>query len=243
MDSRTHFRRLAALFLFPLAAVAGPAAAQVGHDPATSPYRDLRYGQFLSFSAGKAFGGGGTLGIGPHDGTVYWLRHDFLADRPLSIGLGGGFGQLDRNYADIRTTTGDRVIGPVQHDVYFVEGTVLLNLTGGKTWNNLAPYAGFGLGLSFAEKLPQDSSAYNYGTKFFIAPTAGVRVFVSRRLFLRAEARAMFMNLSYPATYRSNDPDGFGPLLPLLAGQGIKEWAPIPVLHVGLGYAFRRPFF
>lgn len=243
MDSRTHHRRRAGLLSLLVVLGLAPAGAQVGHDPATSPYRDLRYGQFLSLSAGKAFGGGGVLGIGPHDGTVYWLRHDFLAHRPLSLSLGGGYGQLDRNYADIRTTTGDRVVGPVRHNVYFTEGTLLLNLTGTKTWNHVAPYAGFGLGLSFAEKVLEDSSGYNYGTKFYLAPTAGVRLFVSRRLFVRVEARALFMNLSYPAAYRDNDPDGFGPLTPLLAGQPIKEWAPVPMLHVGLGYAFHRPFF
>jgi hypothetical protein len=115
-----------------------PLAAQVGHDPATSPYRDLRYGQFLSGTAGYMFGGGGQLGIGPHGGTVFTLRHDFLADRPLTIGLAGGSATLDRNYADLAATSDPRILGPVQDRVMFGEGVLQLNFTGGKTWNGLA---------------------------------------------------------------------------------------------------------
>src|ERR1041385_8144827 len=45
---------------------AGPAQAQVGHDPAHSPYRSLRYGQFVSFTAGYFNGDGGVLGAAAH---------------------------------------------------------------------------------------------------------------------------------------------------------------------------------
>jgi opacity protein-like surface antigen len=218
-------------------------AAQVGHDPATSPYRDLRYGQFLSGTAGYMFGGGGQLGIGPHGGRVFTLRHDFLADRPLTIGLAAGHAQLDRNYANLQATADPRVLGPVQHRVMFGEGVLQLNFTGGKTWNGLAPYMSAGLGLAFAKRVPEDSSGYSFGTKFYFAPAVGVRVFVSRRLFVRLEARTMFWNLGYPSSYLTEDPDGFGPLEPVLAGGRRKEWSPVPMLHAGLGYAFRRPFF
>ncbi len=218
------------------------AAAQVGHDPAGSPYRDLRFGQFVSVSAGKLFGSGGTLGIGPRDGDVIWVRHEFLADRPLSISLGGGYTRAHRSYVDLDLTD-DRVQGPIETNVWFAEGTLQLNLTGSKTWHGLAPYANLGLGLGFGQRAGIDSSGYNLGTKFYLAPGAGARVFLSRRLYLRLEARAIFWSLSYPEAYRSSDPDGFGPLLPLLSGQPIKEWVPAPMLHAGLGFAFRRPFF
>jgi hypothetical protein len=225
-----------------LALLAGPAAGQVGHDPARSPYRDLRYGQFLSATAGYMSGSGGRLGIGPHQGRVFGLRHDFLADRPLSISLGGGWASLERNYADTAALV-NRIKGPVSNDVYYGELVAQLNVAGGRTWRNLAPYVNLGLGLAFAGKVPEDSTGYKFGTRFYVAPGAGVRVFVSRRLFVRLEARAMFWNLSYPAHYRTKDPDGFGPVLPLLAGLPLKEWSPVPMLHAGLGYAFHRPFF
>lgn len=223
--------------------LAGPAAAQVGHDPARSPYRDIRYGQFVTATAGYLFGGGGQLGIGPHGGAVATLRHDFLADRPLSIGIGGGYARVDRNYANLAATAEPRVLGPERHRVMFGEAVLQLNATGGKTWNGLAPYVSAGLGLAFASRVPQDSSGYSFGTKFYFAPAVGVRVFATRRLYLRLEARTMFWNLSYPSAYQTEDPDGFGPLQPILAGSRRKEWSPVPMLHAGLGFAFHRPFF
>lgn len=224
--------------------VAGPAAAQVGHDPARSPYQDLRYSQFVSATAGYMFGSGGQIGVGPHHGTYFTLRHEFLADRPLSIGLLAGYAQLQRNVAVLEATNPDqRITGPVDDNVTFAEGWLQFNLAGGKTWHGLAPYASAGLGLAFAQKVPSDTSGYKLGTKFYLAPAVGVRVFVTRRLFVRLEARSIFWNLSYPSTYRTLDPDGFGPLQPLLAGRQLKEWSPVPVLHAGLGFAFHRPFF
>ncbi len=218
------------------------ADAQVGHDPAHSPYQDLRWGQFVSLSAGRILGSGGTLGLGPHDGQVLFLRHEFLADKPLSLALGAGFGQADRLYVRSLSATTDRVAGPVKRNLYMAEGVLQLNLTGGKTWHNLAPYANLGLGLAFAQNLPADSSGYKFGTRFFFAPGAGLRAFVTRRLYLRVEARAVFWSLTYPGPYRTTDPDGLGPLKPLLAST-LKEWAPAPMIHAGLGYAFKNPFF
>jgi hypothetical protein len=229
------------LALLGVALAAPSLAAQVGHDPARSPYRDLRYGQFVSLTVGKVFGAGGQLGIAPHDGQVAMLRHDFLADRPLSISLGGGYARLDRNYAVLDVVT-DRLRGPIRHGVWFAEFIPQLNFAGGKTWHNLAPYLNVGLGVAMSEKLPADTSGYKFGTKFYLAPAAGVRIFVSRRLFIRLEARSMFWSVGYPARYR-DDPDGpFAPEGPLLTGE-LKEWTPTPILHAGFGFAFRRPFF
>lgn len=232
--------------ILPLVAILGllvqPAAAQVGHDPARTPYRDLRYGQFISLSAGKAFGQGGTIGVGPHDGEVVWLRHEFLGDRAVSFGLAGGFARLKRTIA-FPDSVRQPVRGPFPHNVYFAEATLQLNLTGGKTWHSVAPYANAGLGLAFAERLPADVTGYKLSTKFYLAPSVGARLFLSRRMFVRVEARAVFWSLTYPASYRSTDPDGLGPAKPILAGQALKEWAPVPMIHAGLGYAFHNPFF
>lgn len=215
--------------------------AQVGHDPAGSPYRDLRYNQFVSLTVGQVFGSGGQIGVAPHHGRVAFLRHDFLADRPLSISLGGGYAQLERKFALISAPT-DRLRGPVDNDVFFGEVVTQLNLTGGKTWHGLAPYVNLGLGFAFSEKLPADSSGFKFGNKLYLAPAVGVRVFLSRRLFVRLEAKSMFWSVVYPGSYLS-DPDGaFGPEQPLLTAE-LKEWISTPVLHAGLGFAFRRPFF
>ncbi|MEZ4585224.1 MAG: hypothetical protein R2909_02360 [Gemmatimonadales bacterium] len=99
-------RRSTALVFTLVLGGAGALAAQVGHDPASSPYRDLRYNQFLQVTAGYIGGAGGKLGVGPHDGRVFTFRHDFLADRPLTIGIGGGATRLDRG-VDLEATVAD----------------------------------------------------------------------------------------------------------------------------------------
>ena len=70
--------RPSALSAVLLLASAGSAAAQVGHDPNSSPYRSLRYGQFVGFNAGYFNGSGGELGLAPHKGMTGGLRYDFL---------------------------------------------------------------------------------------------------------------------------------------------------------------------
>ena len=240
MTPMPNIRLVGAGFLALLAAA--PLEAQVGHDPARSPYRDLRYTQFVSATAGYLFGDGGQFGVGPHRGLVATLRHEFLADRTLSVALLGGYSRLERNFADPFSPAEPRIRGPIEHRVLFGEGVLQLNATGGKTWHGLAPYFSAGIGLAFAETVVQDTSRYRFGTKFYLAPALGLRAFLSRRLFLRLEARSVFWNLSYPDSFRQ-DPDGFGPLQPLLAGRPRKEWVPSPMLHAGLGFALRRPFF
>ena len=218
------------------------ALAQVGHDPAKSPYRDLKYGQFVTTTSGYVLGDGGDFGLGPHRGFFTGLRHEFLADRTVTLALGGGYGWLERNIADTSIATGPRVTGPVDQQVTFGELVVQFNVTGGKTWHSLAPFVTAGAGLAFGRPVPADVSGYKFRTRLYIAPGAGTRVFLTRRLYLRLEARALFWNLTYPGSFRI-DPDGLGPREPLLKRSALKEWAPTPVLTAGLGFAFHRPFF
>ena len=238
--SISHFPALLAAVL--ALGSAGRLGAQVGHDPAKSPFSDLKYSQFLSFTAGYFGGAGGQIGLGPHHGSVFTLRHEFLADRAFSIALTGGYSRLERFLADTSTVLSrPKIRGPVKQSVSFAEASLQLNLAGGKTWHGFAPYVGTGIGLAFASAVPSDSSGYKFKTKFYVAPTIGVRVFATRRLFLRFEARTMFWSLTYPAQFRT-DYDGTGPLQPVLTNPTLKEWVTSAVYNVGIGYAFHRPF-
>src|ERR1043166_6908727 len=70
--------RAAALAATLVLLVARPAGAQVGHDPAHSPYRTLRYGQFVGLTGGYFNGDGGSLGAAPHPGAPPRGRPAFL---------------------------------------------------------------------------------------------------------------------------------------------------------------------
>lgn len=230
--------------LFAVAALlfsAQSAPAQVGHDPASSPYRTLRYGQFMGLTAGYFNGSGGVIGVAPHKGEVLGFRYEFLGAGTLTLGLAASFGRLQRDIVDAYRpieTTGRT--GPFDQRVVFTEGIFQFNLTGGKTWHRIAPFVNAGLGLAIANRLPADTSGFKFRSKFTLTPGIGARVFLSERMFLRIEARSTFWQLSYPVVYRSapaSDPSKAAAIT-----SGAKEWVTSGWYQIGLSYAFHRPF-
>ncbi|HUR93928.1 MAG TPA: hypothetical protein VMY76_05065 [Gemmatimonadales bacterium] len=226
-----------------LAAVfAVPALAQVGHRPESSPYRELRRGHTATAIFGQFGGKGGRFGIAPHDGQVYGLRYDVRTGSTIQIGLGFARGDLQRLIVDPFVALADRVSGPVDQTVSFVEANLQLNLTGGKSWHRLAPFVGSGVGLTFPSGTPQDTSRFELGKKLYLAPFAGVRVVVTNRLSLRGEARVVFLKLKYPSTFE--DEPALEPGDPPLNSNAVitdgrtSEWTTSSLLTVGLGYSF-----
>lgn len=223
-----------------LAAAVPPAAAQVGHDPARSPYRHLRFTQFISAQGGWFGGAGGELGIAPHRGTIAGLRYDFLSASALSLGLAVSRGDLERLIVDADDPVATRVTGPFPQRVTVLEGILQFTLTGGKTWNRLAPYLSGGAGLTLSESTPRDTSGFKFGTKLTVTPGIGTRLFLSDRLFLRFEARVVFWQLSYPDSYR--EPPAREPAAAPVRLSAGKEWTTNGWYQIGIAYAFRRPF-
>jgi hypothetical protein len=220
--------------------LAPAAAAQVGHNPASSPYRTLRYGQFVGVNAGLFRGSGGQIGVAPHHGETIGLRYDFLGSGTISIGLAGSYMRLERFIVDKSKPIETGKTGPFRQNTMMFEGIIQFNLTGGKTWHGIAPYASAGIGLVLASRTPADTSGFKFRTKGAVTPALGARVFLSQRLFLRLEARSTFWQISYPSVYRqppSSDPTK----PPVVTGLG-KEWVTNGWYTVGLSYAFHRPF-
>lgn len=200
-------RRLLA-FLALASATAAPLAAQVGHAPENSPYRELPYATGISALAGWFGGGGGSLGVGPHDGWMYGGRAQVRANRALSIGVGVMYGTLQRRVLDPKAPAGERDKGLVDQSLLLPEAVITMNLTGGKSWHRLAPFLGFGIGAAIGGDTPEDTSGYDFGTKFSFAPFAGVRFMPSPRLALRGEVRGNLWKLSYPISYRTTNDQG-----------------------------------
>jgi hypothetical protein len=239
MQRDTGARRLAAT-LAGLVLLTHAVAAQVGHDPARSPYRTLRFGQFIGLNGGLFNGNGGILGVAPHHGAVIGLRYDFLSAGTVSFGVAASFADLERLLVDPRKPIETAVSGPIQQRAGIAELILQFNVTGSKTWHRIAPYVSGSVGVALASPTPEDSSGFKFRTRFLLTPGIGARVFLSDRLFLRVEARTSFWSVKYPDSFRtvpSSDPSK-PPVLPAPA----KEWLANGWYSVGLSYAFSRPF-
>lgn len=232
-----RFRSLAVLVLL---LAARSAAAQVGHDPNSSPYRTLRYGQFIGTSVGYFNGMGGQLGVAPHEGMTVGLRYDFLAAGTITFGIGASYGSLDRFIIDPTKPVETASSGPVKQSVTLVEGVLQFNLTGGKTWNRIAPFLSGGFGIVLAGSTPEDQTEFKFRTKLAITPGIGARIFLAERLYLKLEARSTFWQVSYPASFKV--PPSSDPTKPPVIPGASKEWVTNGWFSVGLSYAFHRPF-
>jgi hypothetical protein len=226
-----------------LAVLLIPAAlsAQVGHPPHSSPYRDIRKGHTVTANVGYFGGNGGKFNIGPHKGTVFGGRYDIRTGSTMQLGLGIARGNLDRFIVDPFVTLANRRSGPVKQSVTFADLNLQFNVTGGKSWNRIAPFVSAGAGLAFAGSTPADTSRYDFGRKFYFVPGIGVRVFLSDRLHFRGEARLTFWKLNYPTTFQQEPvqepgtPDNPNAVIP---GNKLTEWTTSPWFQVGLAYAF-----
>jgi hypothetical protein len=225
-----------------LAANVSAAAAQVGHAPGSSPYRDIPKGHSVTGTLGYVGGDGGRFGIAPHSGTSYGIRYDIRTGSAVQMGLGFARADMERLVVDPFVELVNRTSGPVKQTVTFAEVNLQLNLTGGKTWHRLAPFLATSAGLTFPSGIAADTSGFEFGRKIFLAPGTGVRIFLTRRLHLRGEARAMFWRIKYPSTFEQepplepgNPPDNSNAVIP---DGRVAEWTATSWLQVGLGYSF-----
>lgn len=214
-----------------------PLAAQVGHDPARSPYRPILLRTSVSALANYIWGSTGKLGVGPSNGPGVGLRYEMRLSGPTDMFATVGWSRLERMVADPYAPSDERITGPVDQGVLFTEAGFLIILTGDKTWHRLAPYLGANLGLAFGEGLPQDTSGYTFSAKFVSGPLLGVRFYGPGAIFLRVEGRLQFWKVSYPTSYFLAPDEGDPLLNPLVDSES--EWTTHPALLIGLGYTFR----
>jgi len=227
--------RLVPVLLVFATTAAATAAAQVGHPPDRSPYSYIRRGHTITAVGGQINGNGGQFGIGPHDGVVFGGRYDLRTSHTIQLGVEVSHGEFDRLIVDPFAPVNHRVSGPVTQQVTFAELDVQLNLTGEKTWHRIAPFIGSGVGVTFASSTPADTSGFEFGRKAYFAPQAGLRIFLSRRVHLRAEARTAFWKVSYPASFQQATLDQ--PNAVITNGR-TSEWTANTWFKFGLGFGF-----
>src|SRR5581483_5979412 len=151
-------------------------AAQVGHDPAHSPYRDVPRGGATVASFGYLGGSRGDVGVGKADGATAGVRYEAALGRVIGVSFGLAYALTTRFVVDPAKDSLSRKSGPVDDGTILVDAGLQLNLTGQKSWHGLAPYLGGALGMAFSPaRVAADTSGYTFGTKITLAPDAGLR--------------------------------------------------------------------
>lgn len=176
-------------------------AAQVGHDPSRSPFRDITTKQSVSLLAGNFFGNRALAGVGAQSGPMFGVRLRTTLSGPIDLMVSSAYVRSKRNVIDAAKPESTRVSGPVDYNLIVSDIAIGLSLTGGKTWHGLAPYLAFGVGFVTPTRTVIDPGGYKAGSGFTFAPTLGVRARVSRALMLQFEARDHTIRYEWPLRY------------------------------------------
>jgi hypothetical protein len=217
-----------------------PLVAQVGHEPANSPYHDILLHSGPIVFAGHLGGGRGSVGAGTSNALTVGARYELPAGHALQFQFTTALLRGDRYIIDPRadSNAAARRTGPYKSELALVDVGMQLRLTGGKTWRGIAPYVGTALGLMFDVNSPGDStgSGYTFGTKIVLALSSGVRWYPARRVSLNADLRGQFWRLKYPVSFHTVlAPDG-SRVVPL--EKPLTAWTAHPWVSLGVGWTF-----
>jgi hypothetical protein len=227
--------RTAALVWLGVVASWNVTLAQVGYDPGHSPYRDIRRGAVTVLTFGYLGGSRGSVGVGLTNGATGGIRYE-VQFGAVGASLGLAYGRTRSFIMQLpKDTVPPRATGPYDNGVVLADAGLQLVLTGRKTWRGFAPYIGGALGLAVAPALPNDTSGYRFGTKFTVAPNAGLRWYPTRGLSVRADFRLLLWKLRYPVSYKVPNSNGVR-ILPVTAS--LDDWASHRWTTIGLGWIF-----
>lgn len=213
--------------------------AQVGHDPAASPFHDIPLTSGPVFFFGKLTNDRGRAGAGISNALTIGARYEIPAGRSLLLLFSGAYLMGDRFIIDptADSTSPQRRTGPYDSNILLTDFGIQLRLTGGKSWRGVAPYIGGGIGLAFDVNSPGDTtgSQYKFGTKLTLHGATGVRLYPSRRLTINADLRGQMWRLRYPTSFKTPAPDG-SRVVPVLDPS--TDWTLHPWFSVGIGWTF-----
>jgi hypothetical protein len=225
----------ATLVTLGLTAACGALAAQVGYDPAHSPYRDIPGGGVAVVSVGYLGGTRGSVGVGLSNGATGGLRYE-VQFGAIGASLGLAYGLTTRYVVDPTQPAATRKTAPFDNPVVLADAGLQLQLTGRKTWHGLAPFVGAAIGLAASTRSPRDTSGYDFGTKITLAPNVGLRWYPARSISVRTDFRLLLWKLSYPLLYKvPNQIDGTSVLA---SGAALSEWTAHPWVTIGVGWTF-----
>lgn len=214
--------------------LARPLTAQVGYDPASSPYEDLRGRQAATIGIGTIVPGRDPAGVGPQSGLMITGRYELQVARPLwfmaRIGVAPS---LERRIRDPLFSGAEREAGTERLPLVMTEAGVNLNLTGNKSWRRLVPQVHTAVGFVTQGNTGFDLGGYRFATAFTLSYGVGVRVVTGGAWEGHADLTRMLWKYDYPETY------GLGTDALVRNGQ-LGPWVGNSVIQIGVSRFFFR---
>ena len=227
-------------FLFGVLALGAalPVHAQVGHEPARSPYEDVEYTQEITPMFGYTRMRHDPAGVAPRSAPMVGLRYEIGLTGPLAFSTDIVRSFSQRSVLDPARPVLTRARGDVNSAVYALDVALALNLTGQKSWHHMIPQLRAGLGAVRADA-KDDSSGFSFGTPFAFSLGGGLKfVPAGGRLQLRADLTDRIFKLGYPATYYRPASDNTAVLLPSTTANSF--YTHHTAFTVGVSYRFAR---
>jgi hypothetical protein len=231
------------MFSVGLLALARPLSAQVGYDPARSPYQDVPWRQGLTFTAGWYNAAIDPAGVAPRSAPMYGLRYDLQLAGPAQLTVRSMATTSKRHLLDPRQPKATRLLGEVDAPLLLTDLGLTINLTGQRSWHGLVPLVQFGAGVASDLKPASDVGNYKFGgtsgTTFALSLGTGVR-YVPGGRFNRWEVRGdvtdYLFAIKYPGSYISTITT---PSV-LKSNASSSSWRHNAGLTLGLTYRFLR---
>lgn len=229
-------RTLAAALALGMGASA-PAAAQVGHVPARSPYTDLQYRQEATLFAGIFEAGTDRAGVAPQGGPMLGARYDLRLGGPVSLTSRLAYVSSERTVIDPRRPDGERVVDEASWPLYLVDVGIALNLTGWRSFHRLVPFVNGSIGIATDLKGGADVGAWKFGTPFALSLGAGIKWVPAGNLQARVDVANQLYQIKYPNSYFVEASDGTAVLGPR---DGTSDWTSNLSITLGVSYLFFR---
>ncbi|MGQ0643211.1 MAG: hypothetical protein ACT4P6_20900 [Gemmatimonadaceae bacterium] len=187
-----------------VAALAGATnlAAQVGHLPQRSPYRDIFVKHALTYFAGYYSGGDDPGRVAPNDGPMIGARYAIRLGGPIYFTgrLAGVF--TDRLVVDPSLPPAQRLVGTTNVPLLFSDAGFDLVLTGSKSWHSLAPALNASVGVAADLSGKIDKSQFRVGVPFMLSYGPSLR-FVpgDGKWSWRLDLTDQYFRIRYPESF------------------------------------------
>jgi hypothetical protein len=197
----------ARLVLF-LAAFPSLVAAQVGHLPENSPFKDVSKRPRLTLFGGWYGAAGDEAGVLPKSAPHLGARVEVHVGGPADLSFRLGHVATERSVIDPTKSADARFVETRNVSLLFGEIGLAFSLIGAKTWHNLMPTLNGGIGL-VSDFKEADVGGFKHGTTFAVSYGLGMRyVPPASRLSFRADLGSYMYSLEYPISYYTPAGDG-----------------------------------